>query len=81
MAAMRTNWVTIYDRKNCQIDLTRQKGEVTMTEDTGHWKSEIGGAVSYEKFLEGSFHKLILEQFGEEVLAEVIASVEELVKG
>jgi hypothetical protein len=42
-----------------------QEGEATMTEDTGHWKSESGGAVSYAKILEKSFHELVLEQFGE----------------
>lgn len=75
---MRKIWKTVHDNKNCTIDLMMTKGLVTMTEDTGHWKSEIGGATSYREFLDGWFHDLILEQFSEEVLQEVIVSVKEL---
>jgi hypothetical protein len=78
---MQTYWTISHGITNYHIDLKRQEGEVLMTEDTGHWKSENGGAVSYERFLEGRFHNLILEHFDAEILREVIASVEELVGG
>ncbi len=77
---MRTNWKNTREDTNYYIQLTKSPGNVYMTEDTGHWKSETGGFVSYERFLEGVSQDWVRKGFGKKVLQEVIAAVKELLE-
>jgi len=60
---------------NYHIDLLRTPGKVTLYEDSGHWKSEVGGSVTYEAFLTGEFQAIVQQHFDAVVLEEVIEAV------
>jgi ABC-type thiamin/hydroxymethylpyrimidine transport system permease subunit len=74
---MKTNWEKRIDRRTVFCHLGN--GNVTCGEHflpSGH--GESAGAVTYADFLAGKYQDLVLRDFGAEVLAEVIAAVEEL---
>lgn len=74
---MGSYWHKKEDGVNYYIDLDRNgyPGKVFMSHDRGHWKSEEGGYVTYLEFLNGQFQDIVVENFDEQVLAEVIAAV------
>ena len=77
---MRTYWSNSKGYMNYHIDLKMSPGKVTVYEDSGHWRSEVGGSVTHAEFLSGKYHDLILERFDPEVLQQVIHAVKGLVE-
>ena len=70
---MKTSWEKTEGKRTEYIDVHYH--EVVVGHHYGTGMSDIAGACSHKEFIEGRFHSLIVERFGEDVLDEVIFAV------
>ena len=71
---MNTSWEHIDGKRTEYVDVNYH--QVIVGHHYGTGMSDIAGACSHQKFLEGEYHGLIIERFGEDLLKEVIYAVE-----
>jgi len=70
---MKTSWETVKNGRTHYIHVERR--EVVVGSHFGTGMSDNAGTCSHEEFLEGEFQSMILNDFGEDVLNEVIKAV------
>ena len=70
---MKCHWITSNAEKSItyHIEINEKRKRIVGWETTGHWKSEVGGYVSFDNFLNGDWDAWIAKRFGEDVLSEL----------
>lgn len=69
---MKRHWTTQSEDKRLtyHLEIEEEKERIFSWETTGHWKSEMGGYMSFEDFLKGEWDEWITKAHGKEVLKE-----------
>ena len=75
---IKTIWIKNLNNKEYHFEIQQQKSRALSWESSGHWRSETGGYVTFDVFLNGDWDDFITEIYGDEVLIEMKQSMRAL---
>jgi hypothetical protein len=70
---MKTYWKTLGEKEEIEhyVNIKKEEKQILFWQTSGHWKSERGTKVSFEKFLKGECDAWILKDHGKSILSEI----------
>ncbi|MCB9223432.1 MAG: hypothetical protein H6582_04570 [Crocinitomicaceae bacterium] len=78
---IKTQWTAQSNGKHYRINISIQRGTITIAKHSGDPKSETGGSWDLDDFKTGEYDEYVFEGFDEDVLDEIYDAIKEIKNG